>query len=46
VKIPWPAGGGDGPTNEEMLANWTKFGFILEKRKNLFIESEREADIP
>lgn len=44
----WPVGfGGDTstPSYEEMLGNWRKFGFIVEK-KNLFLEDEREADIP
>jgi hypothetical protein len=29
-----------------MLSNWTKFGFIVEKKEGVFIEDEREADIP
>lgn len=46
---PWPAGfGGDTtmPSYEEMLKNWRKFGFVVEKKKNLFLEDEREPDIP
>lgn len=34
------------PSYEEMIANWWKFGFIVEKKKNIFLEAEREADIP
>ena len=45
----WPEGS-DGdhntPSYIEMLSNWTKFGFIVEKKEGVFIEDEREADIP
>lgn len=34
------------PSYNEMLDNWTKFGFIVEKKEGVFIEEEREADIP
>ena len=45
----WPSGfNGDHntPSYNEMLSNWTKFGFIVEKKEGVFIEDEREADIP
>jgi len=48
-KVSWPTGFGgdpDVPSYQEMLDNWRKFGFIVEKKKNIFLEDEREADIP
>jgi hypothetical protein len=46
--VPWPTGfSGDTsmPSYQEMLDNWRKFGFIVEKN-NLFLEDDRELDIP
>ena len=45
----WPEGfDGDNntPSYNEMLSNWTKFGFIVEKKEGVIIEDEREANIP
>ncbi|MES2662564.1 MAG: LodA/GoxA family CTQ-dependent oxidase [Pseudomonadota bacterium] len=49
VSINWTTGLGPDkstPSYQEMLDNWRKFGFIIEKSKNIYIEDEREADIP
>jgi hypothetical protein len=49
AKINWSTGfDGDMevPSYEEMLANWRKFGFIVEKTKGIYLEDEREPDIP
>lgn len=45
----WPEGfdaDHNTPSYNEMLNNWTKFGFIVEKKEGVFIEDEREAEIP
>jgi hypothetical protein len=47
--VPWATGfGGDTttPSYEEMVNNWRKFGFVLETKRNIFTEVEREPDIP
>src|SRR5215218_6137447 len=44
--VAWPSGDPDMPSYDEMLANWTKFGFIIEKEKNIFVEDDREGNIP
>jgi hypothetical protein len=46
ARISGPSGNPDLPSYDEMLNNWTKFGFIIEKKKDVFIEDQREADIP
>lgn len=48
-QINWTTGfSGDKttPSYQEMLENWQKFGFILEKNINIYVEEEREPDIP
>jgi hypothetical protein len=48
-KVDWPEAmenDHDVPSYDEMLRNWKKFGFVLEKKKDFFLEDEREADIP
>jgi L-lysine epsilon oxidase-like protein len=37
---------GSTPDYEEMLANWTRFGFIVDLGGGAFVEQEREPDIP
>lgn len=34
------------PSYEEMLQNWRKFGFVVESVPYLYLETEREKDIP
>ncbi len=49
AKVTWPTGSPgepDVPSYQEMLDNWRKFGFIVEKSTNVFVEDEREPDIP
>ena len=55
VQTKWPEGYREEPNGErdqempsykEMLSNWTKFGFVVEKKEGVLIEDEREADIP
>jgi hypothetical protein len=43
--IRWPSGGVEEPDIAEMLANWTKFGFVISKGDVMF-ETERPDDVP
>jgi hypothetical protein len=46
---PWAVGfNGDTstPSYVEMIDNWRKFGFVVEAKPTVFVETEREADIP
>jgi L-Lysine epsilon oxidase N-terminal/L-lysine epsilon oxidase C-terminal domain len=46
--FPTRGGGRDTstPSYDEMLANWRKFGFVVESVPFLFLETEREKDVP
>lgn len=49
IEVPWPVGFSGEPSTpsyEEMLANWWKFGFVVEVRGGLFGESDRAPDVP
>jgi hypothetical protein len=45
-QIMWPSTNKEFPSYEEMVQNWYKFGFVLEKKRNVFIEDERDPTIP
>jgi hypothetical protein len=41
----WPSGGTQ-PDDVEMMANWKKFGFVVDQGGGVHIEQERAPDIP
>ncbi|MEK7764370.1 MAG: LodA/GoxA family CTQ-dependent oxidase [Nitrospirota bacterium] len=38
--------GGTQPNDVEMMANWKKFGFVIDQGGGVYIEQERAPDIP
>jgi hypothetical protein len=45
ARVNWPSGGIEEPDILEMIANWSKFGFVVSKDGVMF-ETERPADVP
>jgi hypothetical protein len=51
-RVPWArattqwGNGNAASTHQDMVANWWKFGFVVEGTGGVFVESERAAQIP